>query len=190
MSNSSPLPPGWRITNSTGSHAGPSKPPEDDYSDDDSREGEIPDVGLDIQPDSPGWEDMEDDSEQLSIKDFFSDQIFPTALAMLDHCKSAHSFDFLGICKQHNLDFYSTMRLANYVRTEAQSGNSKPDVSDSKLWADDKYLQPALEDDPLLFCLDDIVEFGNDGKEPVDFDERMAMEAAKDQKTELEAVKE
>lgn len=38
------------------------------------------------------------------------------------------------------------------------AGNRKPDVEDASSWADDKYLQPALEDDALLFTLDDIDE--------------------------------
>ena len=50
------------------------------------------------------------------------------------------------------------MKLVNYLRAEVKAGNAKPDVSDAKAWADDKYLQPTLEDDALLFNLDDIDE--------------------------------
>ena len=55
-----------------------------------------------------------------------------------------------------DLDFYSSMKLATSTRAHAQQGDAKPDVSDAKAWADDKYLQPTLEDDALLFSLDDI----------------------------------
>ena len=34
----------------------------------------------------------------------------------------------------------------------------KPDVSSRSLFEDDKYLQPVLEDDALLFCLDDLLD--------------------------------
>jgi protein arginine N-methyltransferase 3 len=48
--------------------------------------------------------------------------------------------------------------LVNYIRSEAKNGNIKPDVSSFELFQDDKYLQPVLEDDALLFCLDELVE--------------------------------
>lgn len=57
-----------------------------------------------------------------------------------------------------DLDFYSSMKLVNYIRAQVQQDDAKPDVSDAKAWADDKYLQPTLEDDALLFSLDDIDE--------------------------------
>lgn len=46
----------------------------------------------------------------------------------------------------------------NYVRSEVQAGKEKPAVDDAKLWEDDKYLQPTLPDDALLFSLDDVIE--------------------------------
>jgi type I protein arginine methyltransferase len=42
------------------------------------------------------------------------------------------------------------------LRTEAASGNIKPDVSTIARFQDDKYLQPFLEDDALLFSLDEL----------------------------------
>lgn len=46
----------------------------------------------------------------------------------------------------------------NYIRSEVKAGQAKPNVSDPSSWQDDKYLQPVLEDDALLFTLDDIVD--------------------------------
>lgn len=57
-----------------------------------------------------------------------------------------------------DLDFYSSMKLVNYLRAEVKSGNARPEVNNAEAWADDKYLQPTLEDDALLFNLDDIDE--------------------------------
>jgi protein arginine N-methyltransferase 3 len=53
------------------------------------------------------------------------------------------------------LDFYGRIKLVNYIRSEVAKGNSKPDVS-SFLFQDDKYLQPVIEDDALLFSLDEL----------------------------------
>jgi hypothetical protein len=54
------------------------------------------------------------------------------------------------------LDFYSSIKLVNYIRAEVKAGKERPDVSDPSLWADDKYLQSTLEDDALLFGLDEL----------------------------------
>jgi len=54
------------------------------------------------------------------------------------------------------------MKLANYLRSEAENGNNKPDVSSKDVFRDDKYLQPTLQDDALLFCLDDLDTAGGD----------------------------
>lgn len=53
----------------------------------------------------------------------------------------------------------------NYIRSEVQSGKEKPDTSDPALWTDDKYMQPALDDDALLFSLDDIIDIPEEPQE-------------------------
>lgn len=55
-----------------------------------------------------------------------------------------------------DLDFLGSIKLVNYIRTVVQSGHTSPDVSSVDLFSDDKYLQPVLEDDALLFSLDDL----------------------------------
>lgn len=54
------------------------------------------------------------------------------------------------------LDFLQSIKLVNYIRAAVKGGNTKPDVSSADLFADDKYLQPVLVDDALLFSLDDL----------------------------------
>jgi hypothetical protein len=56
------------------------------------------------------------------------------------------------------LDFYASIKLVNYIRSEVLAGKDKPDVEDPAAWADDKFLQPTLEDDALLFSLDELDE--------------------------------
>lgn len=55
-----------------------------------------------------------------------------------------------------DLDFYSSIKLVNYIRDQVKAGNLKPDVSSAATFEDNKYLQPTLEDDALLFSLDDL----------------------------------
>jgi protein arginine N-methyltransferase 3 len=55
------------------------------------------------------------------------------------------------------LDFYSSIKLVNYIREQVKNGNTKPDTSSPSTFADEKYLQPVLGDDALLFSLDELV---------------------------------
>jgi type I protein arginine methyltransferase len=55
-----------------------------------------------------------------------------------------------------DLDLIDTIKLVNYIRTEVKSGNKEPDVSSKSLFDDDIYLKPVLEDDPLLYSLEDL----------------------------------
>lgn len=71
------------------------------------------------------------------------------------------------------LDFLDTIKLVNYVRTEVKAGNKTPDVSSKSKFADDAYLKPALEDDALLYSLDDITEQGEDSNPDNDAEKRV-----------------
>jgi len=62
-----------------------------------------------------------------------------------------------------DLDFLDNIKLVNYVRTEVKNGNNTPDVSSKSKFEDDAYLKPVLEDDALLYSLDDLTaEQGED----------------------------
>jgi hypothetical protein len=68
------------------------------------------------------------------------------------------------LIRRLGLDFYATIKFVNFIRAEILSGKDRPDVSDAAAWADDKFLQPVLEDDALLFTLDDL----DDGPDAMD----------------------
>ena len=54
-----------------------------------------------------------------------------------------------------------TIKLVNYVRREVKEGRGQSlNVSSSTVFEDDQYLQPVLEDDALLYNLEDIFEHG------------------------------
>lgn len=40
-----------------------------------------------------GWEDVEDDTEILTVVSLFDDKTFSSAKEMLNHCKSNYDFD-------------------------------------------------------------------------------------------------
>ncbi|RMZ23360.1 hypothetical protein D0859_12601 [Hortaea werneckii] len=143
------LPAGWRVSNSGGSWQAAAAPDRDDEdaAEIGAEEGLEPE---DLRPDSPGWEDVEEENEELQVKSLLDEQIFSSVRAMVEHF----------------LDFYSTLRLINYIRSEVASGNTKPDCSSPQAWMDDKYMQPVLEDDALLYSIDDLAD-PNDPEDPL-----------------------
>ncbi|KAJ5674079.1 Ribosomal protein arginine N-methyltransferase rmt3 [Penicillium macrosclerotiorum] len=113
--------------------------------------------------DEEGWEDVEPDDESQPVVGLFSDVVFPDVRSMLKECKEKNNFDLVKIQKELDLDFLDTIKLVNYVRSEVKAGNSTPDVSSKSKFADDAFLKPVLEDDALLYSLDDIAD--NDGED-------------------------
>lgn len=93
------LPAGWRVSNSSGSWAAPAHTSDDE------------DVGIaagglepdDLRPDSPGWEDMEDDTEPLTIKCLFCEDHTPDFPSFHDHVSVAHHFNFREACREHSM---------------------------------------------------------------------------------------
>ena len=49
--------------------------------------------------DEDGWEDAEDDSEEIQIISLFDDATFRNVDGMLQHCKEKHGFEFLRLVK-------------------------------------------------------------------------------------------
>ena len=54
------------------------------------------------------------------------------------------------------------------MRSEIKKGNREPSISSSALFNDDVYLKPVLDDDALLYSLDDLTDDVEveDGKAP------------------------
>ncbi|KAK4040558.1 S-adenosyl-L-methionine-dependent methyltransferase [Parachaetomium inaequale] len=103
----------------------------------------------------PGEED-EDDQEQVSVVSLFDEKVFSDAPAMLAHCKDKFGFDFLAVRDRLGLDFLGCVRLINLVRGSVKEGAALPEQITAGHLADDKLLIPVLEDDALIFCLDDL----------------------------------
>eukprot|EP01112_Ceratiomyxa_fruticulosa_P019796 TRINITY_DN6568_c0_g1_i2.p1 TRINITY_DN6568_c0_g1~~TRINITY_DN6568_c0_g1_i2.p1 ORF type:complete len:590 (-),score=126.34 TRINITY_DN6568_c0_g1_i2:79-1731(-) len=124
------------------------------------------------ESDNESWEDWgeEGDSVQNKTLCLFCNEVCPSTDLALEHCKSAHNFDLELQRKVWSLDFYSTIKLINYIRTYDKK------ETDEKIWtkikffsditpssfSDDKFLKPTIEDDPLLFSLSDNDQFEND----------------------------
>lgn len=65
-----------------------------------------------------------------------------------------------------DLDFLDTIRLINFLRSEAKEGNVHLVVPSKDLFQQDIYLQPFLPDDPLLYSLGDLPYFAEQDELP------------------------
>ncbi|KAK7243335.1 hypothetical protein RIF29_38128 [Crotalaria pallida] len=134
----------------------------------------------DDEEEAQGWDDWEgDDGEpQLELVCLFCDSNYASSDSFFHHCASIHHFDFHALKKALSLDFYSSFKLINYIRTQVAEhrcwscGLTCPsnqdlqnhlhdviDFNDIKtLWDDDRYLKPFIQDDPLLYSFDEYEE--------------------------------
>jgi hypothetical protein len=91
------------------------------------------------------------------------------------HTTAQHDFDFLALCSSHQLDFYGRIRLVNFVRSAVKDGFGAADVLEGVRggqWREeDKFLQPVMEDDAVLFNLEDDEEDAEWDNEDADEDE-------------------
>ncbi|KAH6679605.1 putative ribosomal protein arginine N-methytransferase rmt3 [Halenospora varia] len=112
---------------------------------------------LDLKDDE-GWEDAEPDEEETQFISLLDDEVFTDIMSMLNHCKDKYNFDFLEIRKKLGLDFYGNIKLVNYVRSRVHNGQKVDTNISRKDFDDEMFLKPVLEDDALLFSLDELPE--------------------------------
>ena len=97
----------------------------------------------------------EEELDSDSVKCLFCEEIFTSSAQVFQHCIGAHGFNFNDICKINNLDYYGAIRLINYVRSCVKSGKKVLPI-DPKIFKDDSFLVPVLENDSL--CADIQIE--------------------------------
>ncbi|KAF3928535.1 hypothetical protein ABW21_db0204926 [Orbilia brochopaga] len=105
---------------------------------------------------SSGWEDqneLDDREETPPIECVLCDLKFDGgAPDVWNHCGKEHGFDWHATVKKLGLDFYGKVKLVNYLR---KNQSAKLDTLSLADFVSEEYLQPILEDDPLLLELDD-----------------------------------
>ncbi|CRG92620.1 protein arginine N-methyltransferase 3 [Talaromyces islandicus] len=105
-----------------------------------------------------GWEDVEPEDDSQPVVGLFSADVYPDVRVMLRETKERYNFDLVKVQKEFDLDFLGSIKLVNYIRSEAQKGNKAPDVSSKSAFDDDSYLKPVLDDDALLYSLEDLTD--------------------------------
>ncbi|KAH8695523.1 protein arginine methyltransferase RmtB [Talaromyces proteolyticus] len=109
-----------------------------------------------------GWEDVEPEDDSQPVVGLFSADVYPDVRLMLKETKEKYNFDLVKVRKDLDLGFLDAIKLVNYIRLEVQKGNKSPDVSSKSLFNDDAYLKPVLDDDALLYSLDDLADDGEE----------------------------
>ena len=79
-----------------------------------------------------------------------------------------------------DMDFLEKIKLVNYVRSEVKAGNLNPDVSSKAKFDDEIYMKPVLEDDALLYSLEDVLEDDQSPDGPGGDAERRVLELQED----------
>ncbi|TVU02120.1 hypothetical protein EJB05_52387, partial [Eragrostis curvula] len=123
-----------------------------------------------------GWDDWCSDDEDVGggLLCLFCSSCFNAENLLFEHCATEQCFNFHWIVKELGLDFYSCIKLINFVRSmvaekkcwscgQAFSSNTElcshlhaveRYLIDGKVpWEDDVYLKPFMEDDSLLHSL-------------------------------------
>lgn len=108
--------------------------------------------------DDEGWEDAEPDEEVTHFISLLDDEVFTDIMSMLNHCTDKYKFDFLDTRQRLGLDFYGTVKFVNFIRSQVHSGLAIPEPISRDDFEDEIYLKPVLEDDALLFTLDELPE--------------------------------
>ncbi|KAL6709026.1 Ribosomal protein arginine N-methyltransferase rmt3 [Coniothyrium glycines] len=117
---------------------------------------------------------LEDASEPdtTSFKCLFCEQQWQRTTEMISHCRSEHGFDLTATIQAlgSGADELTIIKLVNFLRAEAQKGTDPRSLQISlDDLSSDKYLQPVLDDDALLFELGDLMP-ETDAK-AIDYDE-------------------
>ena len=126
---------------------------------------------LDLVGEEGDFADWEEENEEARpTRCLFSSETHPSPDAALRHAAQAFGFDLRALYRQHDMDFYAAMQCLNFARACAEEHASDPAAAAAAAVAgiargahrDEKYLSPALEDDPVLFDWEDFVGVGVD----------------------------
>ena len=122
--------------------------------------------------DENDWKDVESDHIVASFVSFGGKAKFRRLEEFLADAKEYHGVDMLKMGK--DLDTFGMIKLINYVRAQVNQGLHRPDLSRENFLQGDEYLKPVMEDDALLYSIDDIFDLSGQEKEVKTLADRLA----------------
>ncbi|XP_053722683.1 protein arginine N-methyltransferase 3 [Synchiropus splendidus] len=105
---------------------------------DDDDEGEDEDQWMDEDP-------------QGMVTCLFCDRVLGSVPATLQHCSEVHQVNLVDVIRKHHLDDYSYIKMINFIRLKKCSASQLAGFSNAPSpWESEEFLQPFIQDDPLL----------------------------------------
>ena len=97
-----------------------------------------------------GWDDWCSDGEDVGggLLCLFCSSRFDAESSLFEHCAAEHCFDFHRIVKELGLDFYSCIKLINFVRSKVRQQH--PSADSNLFWA---MLMSAVVLSAQLLCI-------------------------------------
>ncbi|KAL8851933.1 MAG: hypothetical protein Q9221_003144 [Calogaya cf. arnoldii] len=111
--------------------------------------------------DEDEWKDIEPEDFGTSFVSFGGNTRFSDLKDFLQDAKKNHGVDLLALSIRHGLETYGMIKLINYVREQVSQGLFRPDVSPETFLEGDRYMKPFMNDDALLYSIDDILDVAN-----------------------------
>jgi len=115
------------------------------------------------ETDDERWSDWEEEEgAQMPTQGLFAPvRTFASPAECINAARMEHGFDLPGVCA--GLGFYERVQLVNFVRTRTAEGDdaaalkqlvtSSLEALDTRPWKHERFLRPALDNDPLLFTI-------------------------------------
>lgn len=99
---------------------------------------------------SSGDEYEEPEQDFLDVQCLFCEDHGKNHATILEHILQEHRIDFVPICKANQLDIYQFFKLINYIRKHRVDAASVEEIITMKVFDQDQYSKPHLEDDNFL----------------------------------------
>ncbi|KAG5675485.1 hypothetical protein PVAND_005385 [Polypedilum vanderplanki] len=102
--------------------------------------------------DEEKWIEINEDNDSVNIRCLFCSSEFPSIENSFEHLQNVHQFNLVEYKTKFSMDFYSYIKMINFIRCNNNTDQNKLLSSDNKpLWLDEKYMKPANDSyDPWL----------------------------------------
>ncbi|KAL8735263.1 MAG: hypothetical protein Q9181_002875 [Wetmoreana brouardii] len=143
--------------------------------------------------DEDEWKDVDPDHASPSFLSFGGNVRFRNLERFLEDAKKNHSVDLVDVQSRLSLDVFGMIKLINFVRAEVAQGRLRPNVMPANFLEGDRHLKPVIDDDALLYSVDEIFDVIKSQTNPltnVPIQARMTQEEVQDMAKECNELRE
>ena len=120
------------------------------------------------------FEDWVEDDDQESIKSLFSEEMYATVIDMIRKDKQFFAFDLEEAVYRYCKEFQDVIMMVNFIRSKVNKEKSTIDrpfilnllsqIHEGYFRDNSEYMQPVIENDSLLYLLQDALTSVNPAK--------------------------